>query len=72
MKNGVPINSMYDSNDIKDVNLSIKGACVLEENIQRFFDSVSASGYDFDTPIGRKRNHSVMSNTRPPINSWIK
>ena len=41
MRNGVPINSMYDSNDIKDVNLSVKGVCVLEENIQRLFDSIS-------------------------------
>ena len=72
MRDGVPINSMYDSNDIKGVHLSVKCASVLEENIQSFFDSGSASGYDFDTPLGRKRNRSVMSNTPPPINSLIK
>ena len=59
--------SMYDNNDIKGIHLSEKGASVLEENIQSFFDSGSVPGYEFDigTPQGRKRNRSVMSNTPP-------
>ena len=63
MKDGVPISTMYDSNDIKGVHLSTKGASVLEENIQSFFDCGSEFG--FDTPLSRKRHRSVMSNTPP-------
>ena len=67
MKDGIPMKSMYDINDIRGVHLSGKGASVLEENIQSFFDSGSVPGFDFDigTPQGRKRNRSVMSNTPP-------
>ena len=56
--------SMYDNNDVKGIHLSGKGASVLEENNQSFFDCGSASGLDFDseTSQGRKRNRSVMSN----------
>ena len=39
MRNGIPINSIYGNNDIKGVHLSVKGASVVEENIQSFFDS---------------------------------
>ena len=63
MKDGVPISTMYDSNDIKGVHLSTKGSSVLEENIQSFFDCGSEFG--FDTPLSRKRHRSVMSNTPP-------
>ena len=48
--------SMYDTNDIKGIHLSVKGASVLGENIQSFFDSGSELRYEFDigTPQGRK------------------
>ena len=72
LKDGIPLKSMYDNNDAKGVHMSAKGVSVLEEIIHSFFDSGSASGFDFDTPLGRKRNRSVMSNTPPPISSRIK
>ena len=65
LKDGIPLKSMYDNNDARGVHVSAKGASVLEENIQSFFDSGSASGFDFDTPLSKKRNRSVMSNTPP-------
>ena len=67
MKDGIPMRSMYDGNDIKGIHLSVKGASVLEENIQSFFDSGSIPGFEFETetPLSRKRNRSVMSNTPP-------
>ena len=67
LKEGIPVPSMYDSSDSRGVHVSTKGAAVLEDNMQSFFDSGEASELDFDveTPSGRKRNRSVMSNTPP-------
>ena len=67
LKDGIPVTSMYDNSDSRGVHVSSKGASVLEENIQCFFDSGEAAGLDVDveTPSGRKRNCSVISNTPP-------
>ena len=62
---GVPIRSMYDSSDANGVHLSSKGAEVLEENIQTFFDSGLTPDMAFETPLSKKRNRSVLSNTPP-------
>ena len=66
LKDGIPMRSMYDNNDVKGIHLSGKGASVLEEHIQSFFDCGSASGLDFDSETlqVRKRNRSVTS--KPP------
>lgn len=64
LNKGVPIRAMYDSNDIKGVHLSSKGAEILEENIQTFFDSGLSAENPAETPSG-KRNRSVLSNTPP-------
>lgn len=61
----IPIKSFYDNNDASGIHLNAKGANVLEENIQTFFDSGSSTEYDFDTPMSKKRNRSVLSNTPP-------
>ena len=67
LKEGIPVPSMYDSSDSRGVHVSTKGAAVLGDNMQSFFDSGEASELDFDveTPSGRTLNCSVMSNTPP-------
>ena len=67
LKDGTPVTSMYDGSDSRGIHVSVKGAEILEENMQCFFDSGEASDLDFDaeTPSRRKRNRSVMSNTPP-------
>ena len=66
LKNGIPITTMYDSSDSRGVHVNMKGAAVLEDNMQSFFDSGEAFGRDcdFETPT-RKRSRSNMSNTHP-------
>ena len=64
LKDGTPVTLMCDS---RGIHVSVKGAEILEENMQCFFDSGEASDLDFDaeTPSRGKRNRSVMSNTPP-------
>ena len=66
LKEGISVPSIYDSSDSRGVHVSTKGAAVLGGHMQ-FFDSGEASELDFDveTPSGRRRNRSVMSNTPP-------
>ena len=46
---GIPVRSMYDASDANGVHLSSKGAEILEENIQTFFDSGLTPDMDFET-----------------------
>ena len=71
LNKGVPIRSMYDANDITGVHLSTKGAEVLEDNIQTFFDSGETSDCTFETP-SNNRNRSVLSNTPPSEKQTMK
>lgn len=63
---GIPVKSMYDASDATGVHLSSKGAEVLEENIQTFFDSGLTTDLVLnETPFSKKRNCNVLSNTPP-------
>ena len=63
--NGVPIRALYDSSDATGVHLSVKGADVLADSFQDFFNCGHISDDDFSTPQAHKRNRSVLSNTPP-------
>ena len=56
---------MYDSNDATGVHLSVKGAEMLADAFQNFFDCAETSEYLFETPTTHKQNRSVLSNTPP-------
>ena len=55
---------LYDSEDVKSVHLSTKGASVLVEKQIKVFRRCSFA-FGFDTLLSRKRNRSVMTNTPP-------
>ena len=60
---GIPVKAYYDTNDASGVHLSSKGAEILEENIQTFFDSGLTTESMYETPYSKKRNRSVLSGT---------
>ena len=62
---GIPVKALYDTNDASGVHLSNKGAEILEENIQTFFDSGLTTESLYETPFSKKRNRSVLSGTPP-------
>ena len=62
---GIPVKAYYDTNDANGVHLSNKGAAILEENIQTFFDSGLTTESMYETPYSKKRNRSVLSGTPP-------
>ena len=62
---GNPVKALYDANDVTGVHLSSKGAEILEDNIQTFFDSGLATESLYETPFSKKRNRSVLSITPP-------
>ena len=47
------------------IHLSNKGAEILEENVQTFFDSGIKTETMYETPYSKKRNLSVLSGTPP-------
>ena len=61
LKDRVPIKSFYDPSDSTGIHLSVKRASVLEENIQSFFDSGEASGFDIET---ERRLVSILKHHR--------
>ena len=63
--NGVPIKSFYDTSDASGVHLSVKGADMLADSFQDFFNCGHVSDDDLVTPHTQKRNRSVLSNTPP-------
>ena len=63
--NGVPIKAFYDPSDATGVHLSAKGADVLADSFQDFFNCGHISDDEFTTPHAQKRNRSVLSNTPP-------
>ena len=66
LHHGVPIRALYDPSDTTGVHLSVKGADLLADSFQDFFNSGPASDDDhFMTPGAHKRNRSVLSNTPP-------
>ena len=62
---GIPVKALYDTNDASGVHLSNKGAEILEENIQTFFDSGLTTESLYETPFSKKRTRSVLSGTPP-------
>ena len=62
---GNPVKALYDANDVTGVHLSSKGAEILEDNIQTFFDSGLATESLYETPFSKERNLSVLSITPP-------
>ena len=65
LEKGNPVKALYDANDVTGVHLSSKGAEILEDNIQTFFDSGLATESLYETPFSKKRNRSVLSITPP-------
>ena len=65
LEKGNPVKALYDVNDITGVHLSSKGAQVLEDNIQTFFDSGLTTESQYETPFSKKRTRSVLSGTPP-------
>ena len=66
LEKGNPVKALYDVNDITGVHLSSKGAQVLEDNIQTFFDSgLTTEESQYETPFSKKRTRSVLSGTPP-------
>ena len=65
LEKGIPVKAFYDLNDASGVHLSSKGAEVLEDNMQTFFDSGLTADSLYETPFSKKRNRSVMSGTPP-------
>ena len=63
--NGVPIKSFYDPSDATGVHLSVKGADMLADSFQDFFNCGHVSDDELVTPYTQKRNRSVLSNTPP-------
>ena len=58
LEKGVPIKSLYDSNDGTGIHVSVKGAEILEDNMPNFFDSGGTSDDRYETPSTYKRNRS--------------
>ena len=65
MDKGIPIKAYYDPNDATGVHLSVKGAELLADSFQDFFNCGHISDDEFTTPYAQKRNRSVLSNTPP-------
>ena len=62
----VPIRGYYDSSDATGVHISVKGADMLADSFQDFFNCGPTSDDDhYMTPGSYKRNRSVLSNTPP-------
>ena len=62
----VPIRGYYDSSDATGVHISVKGADMLADSFQGFFNCGPTSDDDhYMTPGSYKRNRSVLSNTPP-------
>ncbi|MCG8113313.1 MAG: hypothetical protein N0E59_21385, partial [Candidatus Thiodiazotropha taylori] len=62
---GIPIKAFYDPNDTAGIHVSDKGADMLAESFQEFFNTGQSSYDDYSTPTTYKRNRSVLSNTPP-------
>ena len=63
---GVLNRTLYEQSDTTGVHLSTKGADMLADSFQEFFNCGPTSDDDhFMTPVSSKRNHSVLSNTPP-------
>lgn len=65
LDNGIPIKALYDSSDTTGTHVSDKGADILTETFQDFFNTGQVSYDDFSTPATYKRNRSALSNTPP-------
>ena len=62
---GLPNKELYDSSDSSGIHVSDRGADILAESFQDFFNSGPFSFDDYSTPVSYKRNRSVLSNTPP-------
>ena len=63
---GVLNRTLYEQSDTTGVHLSVKGADMLADSFQEFFNCGPTSDDDhFLTPVSTKRNRSVLSNTPP-------
>ena len=72
LEKAVPIKSLYHSNDGTGIHVSVKGAEILEDDIQTFFDSGGTSDDRYETPSTYKRNRSVLSITPPSDKQRLK
>ena len=63
---GVPISALYDPSDTTGMHLSVKGADMLADSFQDFFNYGPTSDDDYYmTPGAHKRSRSMLSNTPP-------